>query len=53
MSKMTATTIRLTAIQRAQIAKLARKLGLNEANVIRLAVARLAAEEGVTDTPRG
>jgi len=50
MGTMKATTLRLTSVQRAQLAKLAKKLGIKEANVIRMAIARLADAEGITDT---
>lgn len=41
-------TIRLSTIQRGQLKKLADKLGIDQSNVIRLAIARLAEQEGIT-----
>ncbi len=48
MAVMKATTLRLSSVQRAQLAKLAKKLQIDQANVIRLAIARLAEQEGIT-----
>ena len=41
------TTYRLSPIQRRQLRLLAHKLQINETNVIRLAIARLAEQEGI------
>jgi antitoxin component of RelBE/YafQ-DinJ toxin-antitoxin module len=41
-------TLRLSNIQRGQVKKLADKLGIDQSNVIRLAIARLAEQEGIT-----
>ena len=46
------TTIRLSPTQRAQLKKLAEKLGVDQTNVIRVAIARLAEQEGVARAPR-
>lgn len=48
MASMKQSTIRLSATQRAQLRKLAEKLGIDQANVIRLAISRLAEQEGIT-----
>jgi hypothetical protein len=40
-------TIRLSKIQRDQLAQLARKLQIDQSNVMRLAIARLAEQEGI------
>jgi predicted transcriptional regulator len=50
MEKMKATVVRLSSVQRAQLSKLAKKLQVNQSNVIRLAIARLAEQEGITPT---
>lgn len=47
MAKMKQTTLRLSAIHLAQLAQLAAKLQIDQANVVRLAITRLAEEEGV------
>ena len=44
---MTQTSLRLSAIQRAQLKKLAVNLQIDQANVIRLAITRLAEQEGI------
>ena len=48
MTTLTPMTIRLSATQRTQLAKLATKLQIDTSNVIRLAIARLAESEGIT-----
>lgn len=48
MPSMKPTTLRLSAIQRAQIARLAEKLQIDQASVIRFAITRLAEAEGIT-----
>lgn len=48
MTTLTPMTIRLSATQRMQLTKLARKLQIDPSNVIRLAIARLAESEGIT-----
>jgi hypothetical protein len=40
-------TVRLSSIQKTQLAKLSEKLQIDQVNVIRLAIARLAEEEGI------
>lgn len=40
-------TLRLTPTQKAQLNRLALKLGIDRSNVIRLAIARLAESEGI------
>jgi antitoxin component of RelBE/YafQ-DinJ toxin-antitoxin module len=52
MASMKQTTLRLSAIQRAQLEKLAAKLQIDVSNVIRLAITRLAEEEGVAQGKR-
>jgi hypothetical protein len=44
------TTIRFSPVHRRQLKLLADKLQINEANVIRLAVTRLAEQEGILQT---
>ena len=44
---MKQTSLRLSATQQAQLAKLSRKLQIDKANVIRLAISRLAESEGI------
>jgi len=51
MAPMKATVIRLSSVQRAQLTRLAAKLGINRTNVIRLAIARMAEQEGLTASP--
>lgn len=41
------TTVRLSSIQLGQLARLAAKLQIDQANVIRLAITRLAESEGL------
>jgi predicted DNA-binding protein len=41
------TTIRLSTVQRSQLKRLAEKLQIDQANVIRLAITRLAEQEGI------
>ena len=48
MAAMKMTTLRLSSVQIAQLAKLALKLQIDRANVIRLAISRLAEQEGIT-----
>jgi len=48
MAKMRKTTLRLSAVQIEVVEKLARKLQIDSTNVIRIAIARLAEQEGVT-----
>jgi predicted transcriptional regulator len=47
MPQMKRMTIRLSTIQRNQLKRLAAKLQVDEANVLRLAITRLAEQEGV------
>ncbi|HVJ09254.1 MAG TPA: hypothetical protein VM554_12810 [Acidisarcina sp.] len=47
MTKMQHTTLRLSSVQIRQVNQLAQKLQLDRANVIRLAIARLAEAEGI------
>ena len=47
MTKMTQISLRLSAAQRIALQKLSEKLQIDQANVIRLAIARLAEQEGV------
>lgn len=51
MAPMKATVIRLSSVQRPQLTRLAAKLGVNRTNVIRLAIARMAEQEGLTASP--
>jgi predicted DNA-binding protein len=44
---MKQTSLRLSSIHRNQLAKLAKKLQIDQANVIRLAITRLAEAEGI------
>jgi len=53
MASLKATTVRLSATQRAQLNQLARKLQIDTTNVIRLAIARLAEAEGITHPDKG
>lgn len=48
MPSLTPMTIRLSATQRTQLAKLSKKLQIDPSNLIRLAIARLAEQEGIT-----
>jgi antitoxin component of RelBE/YafQ-DinJ toxin-antitoxin module len=48
MATMKSTNLRLSAVQRTHLKKLAAKLGIDQANVIRLAITRLAEQEGIT-----
>lgn len=41
------TTIRLSSVQRSQLKRLAAKLQIDQANVMRLAITRLAEQEGI------
>ena len=41
------TSLRLSAIQRSQLQKLAEKLQIDQSNVIRLALTRMAEQEGI------
>lgn len=53
MPPMKSTTLRLSTIQRAQLVKLAEKLQIDQASVIRFAITRLAEAEGVIiETPK-
>ena len=45
-------TLRLSTVQKAQLAKLAQKLQIDRSNVIRFAIARLAEQEGITASGR-
>lgn len=45
-------TLRLSSIQQAQLSKIAQKLQIDKANVIRLAITRLAEQEGIIQ-PKG
>ena len=47
---MKQTSLRLSSVHRSQLAKLAQKLQIDQANVIRLAITRLAEAEGVLQT---
>jgi predicted transcriptional regulator len=47
---MKATSLRLTPIQHAQLEKLAEKFQIDKANVIRIAIARFAEQEGIVVT---
>lgn len=47
MPPMRQTTLRLSSTQMRQLEALARKLQIDKANVIRLAITRLAEQEGV------
>jgi len=47
MPKEYVLTLRLSAAQRSQLARLSKKLGVDKTNLIRLAIARLAEAEGV------
>ena len=47
------TTLRLTAVQSEVLDKLAAKLLMDPTNVIRLAIARLAEQEGIISPAKG
>ena len=47
MSTMRQMSLRLSAIQRLQLQRLSQKLQIDKANVIRLAITRLAEQEGI------
>lgn len=47
MTQMERMNVRLSAIQRAWLKRLAEKLQIDQANVIRVAITRLAEEEGI------
>ena len=47
MAQMKRMTLRISASQRSQLKRLATKLGIDQANVMRLAITRLAEQEGV------
>jgi hypothetical protein len=49
---MKKTTIRLTAVQSQILEKLADKLLVDQTNVIRIAIARLAEQEGISLTDK-
>lgn len=52
MTTMKATIVRLSTVQRAHLAKLAKKLQVNQSNIIRLAIARMAEQEGITSSDK-
>jgi predicted transcriptional regulator len=52
MTTMKATIVRLSTVQRAQLSKLAKKFQVNQSNVIRLAIARMAEQEGITSSDK-
>jgi hypothetical protein len=52
MTPMKRMTFRISAIQRAQLKRLADKLQVDQANVVRLAITRLAEQEGVALSPK-
>jgi predicted transcriptional regulator len=52
MPPMKQTTLRLSAIQREMLEKLAAKFQIDQANVIRIAISQLAEREGVTVSKR-
>lgn len=52
MAAMQQTTLRLSAIQRKHLERLAEKLQIDKANVIRLAITRLAEQEGISRNPK-
>jgi hypothetical protein len=52
MPAMKRTTVRLSSIQLGQLARLAQKLQIDQANVIRLAITRLAESEGLLKSTR-
>ena len=45
-------SLRLSEIQRIQIERLAKKLNIDKADVIRIAVSRMAEQEGITAPKR-
>lgn len=52
MAPMKRMTLRISTVQRAQLKKLAEKLQIDQANVLRLAITRLAESEGIVTTKR-
>lgn len=52
MTQVQRMTIRLSKIQREQLARLAQKLQIDQSNVIRLAITRLAESEGLLQVPK-
>jgi hypothetical protein len=46
------TTLRLSSIQRSQLKRLSDKLQIDQANVMRLALTRLAEQEGIIQGKR-
>jgi predicted transcriptional regulator len=46
-------TIRLSKIQRLHLEKLAAKFQIDQSNVIRIAIARLAEQEGIVNPEKG
>lgn len=52
MPVMKQTTLRLSASQLRTLDRLSRKLELDRSNVIRLAITRLAEQEGILRAPR-
>jgi predicted transcriptional regulator len=52
MPPMKQTTLRLSSTQIRQLEKLADKLQIDKANVIRLAITRLAEQEGLSRSPK-
>jgi hypothetical protein len=52
MPTMPQMTVRLSAAQRKQLRQLSKKLSIDQTNVIRLAITRLAEAEGVLQVDR-
>lgn len=52
MSTIRAMSLRLSGTQRRQLEKLSEKLQIDKTNVVRLAITRLAEQEGVSRMPR-
>ena len=48
MGNMKSTTLRLSSVQIEMLEKLSVKLQIDQANVVRVAIARLAEQEGIT-----
>jgi predicted DNA-binding protein len=48
---MKQTSLRLSSVHKTQLAKLSQKLQIDQANVIRLAITRLAEAEGILQQP--
>ena len=51
MAQMTRVSVRLSVLQREQMKRLAAKLSMRPSNVLRLALTRLAEEEGIKIRP--